>query len=68
MPIMGGYEATQKIREINKEVPIIALTAAALVEDRQKALAAGMNDHIAKPIDMDELREIVLRWSRERTV
>lgn len=68
MPIMGGYEATQKIREINKGVPIIALTAAALVEDRQKALAAGMNDHIAKPIDMDELREIVLRWSKEGAV
>ena len=59
MPIMDGYEATQKIRLLadNKKasVPIIAMTANAFSEDVQKALAAGMNAHIAKPIDITTL-------------
>ena len=55
MPVMGGYEATKRIREHDTKIPIIALTAAAMVEDRQRVLDAGMNEHLAKPIDTNEL-------------
>ena len=55
MPVMGGYEAAQKIRQEDAEVPIIALTAAAMVEDKEKALEVGMDDHLGKPIDIQEL-------------
>ena len=61
MPVMGGYEATKRIRELeNKElasIPIIAMTANAFEEDKQEALKCGMNGHIAKPIDIQNLFE-----------
>ena len=60
MPVMSGYEAANKIREFDTDVPIIALTAAAMVEDKQKVLDAGMNDHIGKPIDKEELYRVLL--------
>ena len=56
MPIMDGYEATKAIRNLdnkNAQIPIIALTANAFDEDRKKAIKAGMNGHIAKPIDVN---------------
>lgn len=62
MPIMSGYEATAIIREQDKKIPIIALTAAAMVEDKEKVLEAGMNDHLSKPIDTDELYKKVTQW------
>ena len=59
MPVMNGYEATGKIRKLQDkskaQIPIIAMTANAFAEDRKKALAVGMNDHVAKPIDMNTL-------------
>lgn len=59
MPVMNGYEATKAIRAMSrrdvKNMPIIALTANAMEEDRQTALGSGMNAHIAKPIDVDLL-------------
>ena len=59
MPILNGYETTRKIRRMadaeKANIPIIAMTANAFAEDRQRALATGMNDHIAKPIDMNKL-------------
>ena len=59
MPIMDGYEATKKIRAMkNKKIaniPIIATTANAFKEDRKLAIDAGMNEHIAKPIDIQKL-------------
>lgn len=55
MPIMNGFEATKHIREFNKEIPIIALTAAVLEEDRSLSKEAGMQEHLGKPIDFDEL-------------
>jgi CheY-like chemotaxis protein len=62
MPIMGGYEATKIIREQDKVVPIIALTAAAMIEDKEKVLEAGMNDHLSKPIDTTELYKKIAQW------
>ena len=61
MPVMGGYEATKEIRELENEelakIPIIAMTANAFEEDKQEALKCGMNGHIAKPIDIQNLFE-----------
>ena len=54
MPNMDGYQATQKIREFS-DIPIVAMTANAFEEDKQKALSVGMNGYIAKPIDMSVL-------------
>ena len=63
MPIMDGYEATRQIRKLKNpetaNIPIIAMTANAFEEDRQKALEAGMNEHVAKPIDLARLLEVV---------
>lgn len=57
MPVMSGNEATKQIREFNKDVIIIAQTALALAGDREKALEAGCNDYISKPINKKELLE-----------
>ena len=63
MPIMDGYEATRRIRSLEeegkKDVPIIAMTADAFFEDRQAAFACGMNEHLAKPIDVERLFAIL---------
>jgi signal transduction histidine kinase/CheY-like chemotaxis protein len=63
MPNMDGYEATQQIRSIDrrdaKEIPIIAMTANAYREDMERALAVGMNGHIAKPVDIDGVIRIL---------
>jgi len=66
MPVMDGIEATQVIRSdpLFQTLPIIAMTANALVSDREACLEAGMNDHIAKPIDPDQLFGVLLRWIR----
>ena len=64
MPEMDGYEATRLIREKKNEweLPIIAMTAHAMSDERLKCLAAGMNDHIAKPFQTRDLFEILGRW------
>lgn len=59
MPEMGGYEATRKIREFNKEVIIIAQTANGMQSDKDQALAAGCNDYISKPVNLNTLGEII---------
>lgn len=59
MPDVNGYEATRKIREFNKDVIIIAQTAFALTGDREKAIEAGCNNYISKPIMKDELRALI---------
>ena len=59
MPVLDGYSATRQIRALGTEasrIPIVAMTANAFEEDRQMAIASGMNGHIAKPIDIDALR------------
>jgi PAS domain S-box-containing protein len=64
MPVLDGYEATRKIRELGfRELPIIALTANAMQSDHQKCLDAGMNAHIAKPIDVTELFDVLTHWT-----
>ena len=64
MPIMDGYQATKAIRSMEKykSLPIIAMTANALVEDRERCLASGMNDHIAKPINPKEMFATLAKW------
>ena len=61
MPVMNGYEATKEIRSLKNRrlasIPIIAMTANAFEEDRQEAMHYGMNGHIAKPIDVQNLFE-----------
>jgi CheY-like chemotaxis protein len=55
MPNINGYEATKLIREFNKDVTIIAQTAYALHGDKEKAIEAGCNDYVTKPIDVENL-------------
>lgn len=64
MPIMDGFEATRYIRQqlANLSLPIIAMTANAMVGDREKVLAAGMNDHIAKPINVVDMFSTMAKW------
>jgi len=68
MPVMDGYAATRALREQPqwRDLPVIAMTANALVGDRDKVLAAGMNDHIAKPIKIDQMFATLARWIRPR--
>jgi len=64
MPIMDGYTATREIRkqEALKSLPVIAMTANAMAGDREKVLAAGMNDHIAKPLNVGEMFNTIAKW------
>ncbi|MCW9035034.1 MAG: PAS domain S-box protein [Rhodospirillales bacterium] len=69
MPVMDGFEATAKIRgKYNPEqMPIIAMTAHALDEEKQKCIEAGMNDHVAKPVDPAVLFTALVRWIKKKT-
>ncbi len=67
MPVMDGYEASRRIRDSqttvnNPQVPIVAMTANIMKRDREKCLAAGMNDHIGKPVDLHKLQQILEHW------
>ena len=66
MPDLSGYEVTAELRRRHgpQDLPIIAHTAAALVSEREAALAAGMNDFLPKPTDVAQLRAMVARWAR----
>ena len=65
MPEMNGYEATRQIRQFNKEVIIIAQTAFGLTGDREKAMDAGCNDYISKPIKKDEFMELMQKYLKK---
>ncbi|MCA4133098.1 response regulator [Arthrobacter sp. M4] len=68
MPVMDGFEATRTIRGRNGEagrIPIIAMTAGAMDEDRERCLAAGMDDYISKPVDLTKLGNVLSRWVRQ---
>lgn len=62
MPVMNGYDATKKIREFNKEVPIISQTAYAMNEEKENALKTGLNDYITKPIKPEKLLAILNKY------
>jgi CheY-like chemotaxis protein len=66
MPVMNGEEATRSIRKLSrpdaKTIPIIAATANAFAEDIEAALSAGMNDHMAKPLDVEPLRKMIIKY------
>ena len=71
MPVMDGYKATQNIRQtesINRETPIIALTAHAMKGDREKCLEAGMNDYLPKPILQSTLKKVLEQWLPQKTI
>lgn len=70
MPVMNGYEATRTIRKLKNTqlaaIPILAMTANAFEEDKQEALKSGMNGHIAKPINIDNLINTLKRVTLKR--
>ncbi len=70
MPVMNGYDATRAIRAMARmdavEIPIIAMTANAFAEDERDALNAGMNVHLAKPIDMEQLKQVIKKCVHEK--
>ena len=61
LPVMDGWEATRRIKadQATHTIPVIALTAHAMNEDRQKALASGMDDFLSKPFGLEELRDVI---------
>ncbi len=66
MPVMDGYTATRRLRQDPRfrDLPVIAMTANAMAGDREKVLAAGMNDHIPKPINVEQMLRTMARWIR----
>lgn len=66
MPVMNGYDATRAIRALERndarDIPIIAMTANAFAEDEKEALDAGMNVHLAKPIDVELLEKVINQY------
>ncbi|CAD6877008.1 response regulator [Methylomonas fluvii] len=68
MPVLDGLEATRRIRQSAalKELPIIAMTAAAMNQDKEACVAAGMNDHIAKPVEPEELANALAKWIKPK--
>jgi signal transduction histidine kinase/CheY-like chemotaxis protein len=65
MPVLDGYSATRQLRRSNRfaKLPIIAMTANAMSGDRERALESGMNDYVSKPVEPDEMRQVVYRWT-----
>ncbi|MGB4497181.1 MAG: PAS domain S-box protein, partial [Methylococcaceae bacterium] len=68
MPVMDGVSATIEIRKLSQfdNLPIVAMTANAMLQDREKCLEVGMNDHVAKPIDPDDLFRALLKWIKPK--
>ncbi len=70
MPVVDGLQATREIRALEtgkSAIPIIAMTASAMDEDRQRCAAAGMNDYIAKPVEEKELQRLIAQWTNIQT-
>ena len=68
MPVMDGLTATREIRKVERfrDLPVVAMTANAMQGDRERCMAAGMNDHVAKPIELNELWKALLKWIKPR--
>ncbi len=68
MPVMNGYEATRAIRALDRSdaalIPIIAMTADAFTEDQKAALDAGMNAHVAKPLDVELVKKVIRQYTK----
>ena len=65
MPVLGGIKATKIIRkEIDKDIPIIALSAAVLEEDRKKAKESGINDFLSKPVNCMKMAEKIIQYGK----
>lgn len=62
MPIMGGFEASREIRKFNQNIPIIALSAAVMEQDKEQTKEAGMNEHVAKPFEIETLKAVLMRY------
>lgn len=62
MPNMDGYDATQKIKEMGVETPVIALTAHAMFDDKKKCLDAGCDDYLSKPVMKESLIDMIESW------
>ena len=69
MPVMDGYAATREIRKLREpfqfNIPVVAMTANAFEEDRRAALDAGMDEHVAKPLDVEKLKYILARFIKK---
>ncbi len=69
MPVMNGYEATKQIRETSvgkKHIPIIAMTAYAMKGDKEKCLAAGMDEYLSKPLNIKDITDLISKYSNNR--
>ncbi len=62
MPEMDGFEASRTIRQRGLQIPIVAMTANAMLGDRERCLESGMNDYLAKPVVLDQLQQVLKRW------
>jgi signal transduction histidine kinase/FixJ family two-component response regulator len=62
MPVMDGFEATRRIRSDQRSIPIVALTAGAMRDDRDRCLSAGMDGYLAKPVELGPLQDVLARW------
>ena len=62
MPVMNGLDATKALRNLEINIPIIAMTANAMKGDREVCIEAGMNDYIGKPVKMDDLAALMEKW------
>lgn len=62
MPVLNGYEATKQIREFNKEIPIIAQTAFAMIPEQKTILASGFTDFLSKPVEQEQLFGLIKKY------
>jgi len=62
MPEMNGLQATEKIRNTDQDIPIIALTAFAFADDRVKSMEAGCTEHLSKPVKIEELKKVLQKY------